>query len=127
MGPLAFAPYGLTRSSKDDSREIAGTISEIAHKIRQYLGITLLTSLLTGVTSALWAFAIGLELPLVWGVLNFVPVVGNFAGILPPSLYGLIQFKSLSWPLIALERGYQSTAKQKDMDKDGKLKIVGTR
>ena len=92
--------------NKDDSREIARTISEIAHKIRQYLGITLLTSLLTGVASALWAFAIGLELPLVWGVLNFllnfIPVIGNFAGIVPPTLYALIQFKSLSWLLIAL-------------------------
>ena len=48
--------------SKDEGREIARTISEIAHKIRQYLGITLLTSLLTGVASGLWAFAIGLEL-----------------------------------------------------------------
>ena len=42
----------------------------------------------------------------VWGVLNFllnfVPVVGNFAGIIPPSLYALIQFKSLTWPFVAL-------------------------
>jgi AI-2 transport protein TqsA len=92
--------------SKDEGREIARTISEIAHKIRQYLGITLLTSLLTGVASGLWAFTIGLELPLVWGILNFllnfIPVVGNFAGIVPPTLYALIQFKSFSWLLIAL-------------------------
>jgi AI-2 transport protein TqsA len=92
--------------SKDESREIARTIGEIAHKVRQYLGITLLTSLFTGVASGLWAFAIGLELPLVWGMLNFllnfVPVIGNFAGIVPPTLYALIQFKSLSWQLIAL-------------------------
>ena len=49
---------------KDESLEIVKTINEIAHKIRQYLAITLLTSLLTGIASALWAFAIGLELPL---------------------------------------------------------------
>ena len=89
----------------DDSREVARTIKEIARKIRQYLGITLLTSLLTGVASGLWAFTIGLELPLVWGILNFllnfIPVVGNFAGILPPTLYALIQFNSFSWLLIA--------------------------
>jgi AI-2 transport protein TqsA len=29
-------------------------------------------------------------------------VVGNFAGIAPPTVYALIQFKSLSWPLITL-------------------------
>jgi predicted PurR-regulated permease PerM len=75
-------------------REIRSTINEIAHKVRQYLGITLVTSLLTGVASALWALAIGLELPLVWGtlnfLLNFIPVVGNFAGIVPPTVYALI-------------------------------------
>jgi AI-2 transport protein TqsA len=91
---------------KRGSREIVGTIAQIARRIRQYLGITLLTSLLTGVASALWAFAIGLELPLVWGILNFllnfIPVVGNFAGIAPPTLYAFIQFKSLSGTLIAL-------------------------
>jgi AI-2 transport protein TqsA len=92
--------------SNGESREIVGTIAQIAHRIRQYLGITLLTSLLTGIASALWAFAIGLDLPLVWGILNFllnfIPVVGNFAGIVPPTLYALIQFKSLSGALIAL-------------------------
>lgn len=89
-----------------ESRDIAMTIDQIAQRIRQYLGITLLTSLLTGVASALWAFAIGLDLPLVWGtlnfLLNFIPVVGNFAGIVPPTLYALIQFKSLSGTLMAL-------------------------
>jgi predicted PurR-regulated permease PerM len=87
-------------------REIKNTINEIAHKVRQYLGIMLVTSLLTGVASALWAFAIGLELPLVWGtlnfLLNFIPVVGNLIGIVPPTLYALLQFDNWSGPLIAL-------------------------
>jgi AI-2 transport protein TqsA len=89
-----------------DRREIALTIDQIAQGVRQYLGVTLLTSLLTGVASALWAFAIGLDLPLVWGtlnfLLNFIPVAGNFVGIVPPTLYALLQFNSLSGTLIAL-------------------------
>ena len=91
---------------RGESREITNTIGEIARKIRQYLGITLLTSLLTGIATALWAFAIGLDLPLVWGVLNFllnfIPVVGNLIGIVPPTLYALLQFDNWSGPLIAL-------------------------
>ncbi len=89
-----------------DRREIALTIDQIALGIRHYLGLTLLTSLLTGVASALWAFAIGMDLPLVWGtlnfLLNFIPVAGNFLGIIPPTLYALLQFQSLSGTLIAL-------------------------
>ena len=50
--------------------------------------------------------ALGLQLPLVWGtlnfLLNFIPVVGNLLGIVPPALYALIQFQDLTWPLVTL-------------------------
>lgn len=82
--------------SAADRKELIGTVEEIATKIRQYLGVTALTSVITGLVSALWAFAVGLELALVWGILNFllnfVPVIGNIIGIIPASLYAIIQF-----------------------------------
>ena len=87
-----------------DRRELIDTVDEIAIKIRQYLGVTALTSVITGVASAAWAFTVGLELALVWGILNFlpnfVPVIGNIIGIIPPTLYAIIQFQSLTMPLI---------------------------
>jgi predicted PurR-regulated permease PerM len=50
-----------------------------------------------------WALTVGLDLALVWGVLNFllnfVPVVGNVIGIIPPSLYAIVQFQNLTMPL----------------------------
>ena len=87
-----------------ERRELIDTVDEIASKIRHYIGVTALVSVITGVASALWAVAIGLELPLVWGILNFllnfVPLVGNIIGILPPTLYAIIQFHSLSLSLV---------------------------
>jgi predicted PurR-regulated permease PerM len=87
-----------------DRRELIEAIDEIAGKVRQYLGIITLTSLITGVASAIWALTLGLDLALVWGVLNFllnyIPVIGNFVGILPPTLYAFIQFESLTMPVI---------------------------
>lgn len=87
-----------------DQQELIDTVDEIAGKIRQYLGVTALTSLITGVASALWALAIGLELAFVWGILNFllnfIPIVGNIIGIIPASLYAIIQFQSLNMSLI---------------------------
>ena len=72
--------------------------------MRSYIGVTTLTSLITGVASAAWALALGLELALVWGVLNFllnyIPVVGNIVGIIPPTLYALIQFDGWTMPSI---------------------------
>lgn len=87
-----------------DRRELIDTADEIAGKVRTYLGITTLTSVMTGFASALWAFSTGLDLALLWGVLNFllnyVPVLGNIIGIIPPSLYAVIQFQSWTMPLV---------------------------
>ncbi len=87
-----------------ERRELIDTIDQITLKVRQYLGITALTSLITGMASALWAFTMGLELALVWGVLNFllnfIPVVGNIVGILPPTLYAAIQFQNLTTTIV---------------------------
>ena len=91
----------LTASERKD---LIDTVDEISGKIRQYLGVTALTSLITGVASAVWAFTVGLELALVWGVLNFllnfIPIIGNIIGIIPASLYAIIQFQSLTMSLI---------------------------
>lgn len=84
--------------------EVFEAVGEIAGKFRSYIGVTALTSLLTGVASSAWAFAVGLDLALIWGVLNFllnfVPVIGNIVGILPPTLYALIQFGD--WTMVAV-------------------------
>ena len=81
---------------------IADVTREIAAKVRLYLGITTLTSLLTGVACGLWTAMLGLDLAIVWGVLNFllnyIPVVGNLVGIVPPSLYALMQFQTWTMP-----------------------------
>ncbi|MBD0271919.1 MAG: AI-2E family transporter [Acetobacteraceae bacterium] len=87
-----------------DQRDVFEAVGEIAGKFRGYIGVTAITSLLTGLASGAWAFAVGLELPLIWGVLNFllnfVPVIGNIIGILPPTLYALIQFED--WTTVAV-------------------------
>ena len=90
--------------SATDRKELVDTVEEIATKICQYMGVTALTSVITGLASALWAFAVGLDLALVWGILNFllnfIPVIGNIIGIIPASLYAIIQFQSLTMSLI---------------------------
>jgi predicted PurR-regulated permease PerM len=77
--------------------ELLDTAQVVADKIRKYLGVTFATSCLTGIASALWAYLNGLELALTWGVLNFllnfVPVVGNIIGIVPPTLYAVVQWE----------------------------------
>lgn len=75
-----------------------------AAQVRGYLSATLFCSVLTGVGSALVPLATGLDLALVWGVsnflLNFVPVIGNIVGIIPPTLYAFVQFGGWQMPLL---------------------------
>ncbi len=100
----AFARKIRAGMEPADGLEVFAAIEEIAGKIRGYIGVTAITSLLTGLASGAWAFAVGLDLALIWGVLNFllnfIPVIGNIIGILPPTLYALIQFGD--WTMVAV-------------------------
>ena len=85
-------------------RDMLDVGEEISEQIRRYLGTTLATSILTGVASAAWSWMTGLELALVWGILNFllnfVPVIGNIVGIIPPVIFAFIQFGGWQMPAL---------------------------
>ena len=89
---------------RDARREAMDSVAEISKQVRLYLGTTLATSVLTGVACSAWALVTGLDLALVWGLLNFllnfVPVIGNIVGIIPPTLYAVIQFGGLGKPAL---------------------------
>jgi AI-2 transport protein TqsA len=91
---------------RKDRHEMLVAVDLIAVKVRRYLATTFLTSVLTGLACAAWSLAVGLELALVWGVLNFllnfIPLVGNIVGILPPTLYAVLQFQNVSMPVVVL-------------------------
>lgn len=90
--------------SESDRREALATIDEIASKIRSYFGATTLGSLITGVATGVWVATLGLDLSVVWGLLNFllnyIPIAGNIIGIIPPTLYAFVQFDGWLWPLM---------------------------
>lgn len=85
-------------------QELIGTVDAIAEKVRRYLGVTTATSVLTGVASAVWALATGLDIALLWGVLNFllnfIPIIGNAMGTVLPVLYAVLQFQDWTMPAI---------------------------
>ncbi len=87
-----------------ENRRLVEAAGQIGEKFRQYIGMTVLTSLITGIASSALAFAVGLDLVLLWGVLNFllnfIPVIGNIVGIVPPVLYALIQFEGWTMPIV---------------------------
>lgn len=67
----------------------------IAAGINHYLALKSALSLLTGVLAGLWFWIIGVDYPVLWGLLafllNFVPNIGSIIAAIPPVLLALVQ------------------------------------
>lgn len=66
-----------------------------ARNVNRYMAIKTATSLLTGVLIALLLWLIGVDYPLLWGVmaflLNFIPNIGSVIAAIPVALLALVQ------------------------------------
>lgn len=73
--------------------------SSIRHSIERYISVQTLVSLIQTVISYIAMVALGLDNALFWAlvifILNYIPIVGGFAAVALPVLFGLVQFDSL--------------------------------
>jgi AI-2 transport protein TqsA len=62
--------------------------------IQRYLGIKTLVSLVTGFMAGVLCWSVGLEFPLLWGILafalNYIPAIGSVIAGIPPVLLSLL-------------------------------------
>lgn len=62
--------------------------------IQRYLGIKTLVSLMTGFLAGVLCWSVGLEFPLLWGILafalNYIPAIGSVIAGIPPVLLSLL-------------------------------------
>jgi predicted PurR-regulated permease PerM len=69
--------------------------SRFAQQTNQYLLIKTLVSLATGLCVSLWLWILGVDFPLLWGMLallmNFIPNIGSLIAAVPAVLLALIQ------------------------------------
>lgn len=69
---------------------------EFLMKTKKYLGVKALISLVTGLLVALWLFVLGVDYPLLWGLLafllNFIPTIGSILAAIPAVILAFIQF-----------------------------------
>ncbi len=74
----------------------AGT--SIARKLQVYMVVRTAMSAMTGLTIGLFVFAVGLDLPVEWGVIafavNYIPFVGSLIATVFPTLFAGLQFGS---------------------------------
>ena len=71
-------------------------LRQIVAHVRRYMFLKTVMSLLTGVLVALWLFVVGVEFPILLGVLafalNYIPTIGSIVAAVPCILLAFIQF-----------------------------------
>lgn len=94
------------RSAVSNADAILEYFAKVAHGLQRYLVLKAMVSLLTGVTASLLVWAVGVDFPLLWGLLafalNFVPNIGSVLAAIPPVALGLVQFGPPEAALLAL-------------------------
>lgn len=83
------------RTALGDPDADLGRFSRVTTQIKQYLVIKTYLSLATGAVVGIITWVVGVDFPLLWGLvaflLNYVPNLGSFIAGVPPVLLALIQ------------------------------------
>jgi predicted PurR-regulated permease PerM len=73
---------------------------EMTAAVNQYLAIKSIISLGTGITIAIWLAILGVDYPVLWGLLafmlNYVPNIGSIIAAIPAVLIALVQLGAVS-------------------------------
>jgi predicted PurR-regulated permease PerM len=87
---------------------ITQAAADIAKKIRRYMLVRTLMSVLTGVAVFVFVLSMGLDLAFAWGVisfvLNYIPYIGPFIAVVLPVIFANAQFDSWN-PVIVIFAG----------------------
>lgn len=101
MDAIKLKVKALTRGTGVSPDDVTG----IGNRIRHYLSIKTVTSLVTGLVIAIGLASIGVEYPVLWGVvaflLNYIPNIGSVIAAVPAIAFALIQlgFEGALWTL----------------------------
>jgi AI-2 transport protein TqsA len=80
--------------------------ARITLEVQRFLGIKTLTSLATGTLIGVWTWAMGLDFPLLWGLIaflfNYIPSIGSIIAAVPAIAVALLQFGVSRAILVAL-------------------------
>ncbi len=95
----ADLPAKLQLILKDPEKSY-GHLNRVLEDIKRYMAIKTATSFLTGALVGILLMIIGVDYPLLWGVvaffLNYVPNIGSLIAAIPPILLALVQLGTAS-------------------------------
>jgi AI-2 transport protein TqsA len=91
----AAGHLGNVKEGKEDKGMMARYFT-FGKDVRKYIGIVSLTGILTAVGNTILLVAVGVDYPVLWGVLsfllNFVPSIGFVISLVPPAALALIVY-----------------------------------
>lgn len=81
--------------AREDSDNAITALRRFTGSVNQYMAIKMTLSLLTGFVIMVWLMFLGVDYPVLWGLLafllNFVPTLGSILAAIPAVLLALIQ------------------------------------
>ncbi len=94
LAEAASFPRKLNLVLKDPTKNLPH-FSRFAINVNRYIAIKTSVSLATGLVVTLMLWALGIDFPILWGLLafllNYVPTIGSIIAAVPPVLLALIQ------------------------------------
>lgn len=114
---LAFLVFGLWEALefKERFRQIVpeadvdrwlSVVHRITNDFQRYILVRTVVGLISGALVWLFSLAIGLDLAFIWGLanflLNYIPTLGSIVAVIPPVVFGLVQYESLGMALLVL-------------------------
>jgi predicted PurR-regulated permease PerM len=94
------------RAVMNDPQASLGRFEMFLDNVKRYLAIKTSTSLLTGVIIGLWVFLVGVDYPVLWGLLafllNYIPNIGSIIAAVPTTLLALVQLGAGAAAWVAL-------------------------
>jgi predicted PurR-regulated permease PerM len=93
---LEAADFPAKLRAISQSGDWAARVASIQTSVRRYVSLKTRISLLNGVLVTLWLWLLGVDFPLLWGLLtflfNFVPNIGSFIAATPAVVLAFLQF-----------------------------------
>jgi len=87
---------GKLRVAMGDPQLVLPQFTKFADSVKGYLAIKTVVSLVLGVLVTLWVWLMGVDFPLLWGLLafllNYIPNIGSIIAAVPAVLLAFIQF-----------------------------------
>ncbi|MFQ5582865.1 MAG: AI-2E family transporter [Calditrichia bacterium] len=83
------------QAASRDAESTMANFTKIHDNIKRYVSLKTLVSLATGISITIWLFILGVDFPLLWGMiaflLNYIPNIGSIIAAIPAVLLALIQ------------------------------------